>query len=188
MHNKNNGAISQLLTGLILSFCAGISAVHADDPLNLTKQADIAFGTIDFEGTTGLGNITLGSNGNVTYGSNTSGNGMGTPAQLQITGTVGTTVSISCSNTGSLRLPGGASMQLSPVRFSIGASSTGSYATDTECSGNGIGVTTHTISANASENTIFIGGALNINGQPLTNGTYSTANGGSLPDFQILVQ
>lgn len=188
MHNNKNRINFLLAAGLLLPALLPISA-WADDPLTLTKQADISFGTIDFIGSIGSGNVTIGTNGNITYGSNTSGSGIGTPAQLQITGPVGSSVTVSCATTGTIALPSGGVLNLPVVRFNIGAANTGSFATGTECTGIGQTVATHTISSVASENTIFIGASLATDHQSLTSGLYSGTNtGGSLPTFQILAQ
>lgn len=164
------------------------SLAYADDPLGLNRQANISFGKIDFEGPVGSGNVQLGSNGTVTYGNNTSGTGLGTPAQLEITGTVGTIVSISCSDSGSLVQSGHGSLPISGIRFNIGAGNVGPYITGTACTGIANGVATHTIGATASDNTLFIGATLELNNQSLSNGTFGTSGGGIMPSFQILVQ
>ena len=159
-----------------------------DEVLGVSKLNDMSFGTIDFDGSTGIGDVALGSNGGIGYGGNTSGNGMGTPAQMLITGPVGTTVTISCSQSGSLMRGGGTALSLSPVVFRIGAGYTGPFATDTVCAGLGVTVATHTIGTDAADNTLFVGGKLAVHSQPLSSGAYGAGQGGVLPSFQLLVQ
>ncbi len=162
------------------------SPTYAD--LTITKLADISFGTIDFTDPTATGNITLATNGTITYGANTSGSGFGTPGQLELAADVGTTLAISCS-TGILAAPAGSTLPITPVNFVIGASNVGSYAAGTECAGLNNSVASHTITATASENTLFIGGLLAVDGQSLQNGTYLSSNlGGSQPSFRVIVQ
>lgn len=171
-----------------MAFAMLLCVMPAHAQLNITKLTDISFGTIDFTDTTAVGDITMGSNGNITYGSNTSGSGVGTPGQLLLEADVGTTISIACS-TGTLALPAGTTIPITPVNFVIGTANVGSYAAGTECAGLGTSVATHTLSASQSENTLFIGGRLAINGQPLQNGAYLGSNfGGGQPSFRVLVQ
>lgn len=171
---------------MALAVLFGIAPTYAQ--LNINKLANLSFGTIDFTETTAVGNITMGSNGNITYGFNTSGSGVGTPGQLLLEADVGTTISIACS-TGTLALSGGGTIPITPVNFVIGTANVGNYATGTECAGLSTSVATHTITATQSENTLFIGGLLAINGQTLQNGTYQGSNlGGAQPSFRMLVQ
>ena len=147
------------------------------------------FGTIDFLDTAAAGNVTLATNGIVTYGSTTSGAGSGVPGQLEIIGTPGTTVEISCSTDATLALTGNGTLSITPVNFVIGTANVTGYNAGTPCSGVGASVATHTITATSSENTIFIGGNLNTNAVTLHNGTFTSSNsGGAQPAFRILVQ
>jgi PPE-repeat protein len=161
-------------------------AAYAD--VGLTKVADISFGQIDYSGSTGNGNITMGSNGVVVYGNNTSGNGFGTPGQIEITGDEGTVVAIACS-TGELARTGASNLQINPVRFNIGSANVGAYVNGIECAGIDQTVTTHVISATPAENVMYLGGQLVVNGQSLDNGLYEGgASGGSMPAVRILLQ
>lgn len=172
---------------MLLPFFAP-SLSHAD-ALSLNKIADLSFGTIDFADPTASGNITMGTNGTITYGNNTSGNGTGTAGQIEITGDVGVTLTIACSTSASLGLPGQPSLPITPLGFVIGTGNVGPLNAATECTGEDNSVTTHTISAIASENIIFVSGILAINGLTLTNATYLGSNsGGTQPFFRVLVQ
>lgn len=174
------------LKGYVL-VCAMLPLVAYAD-VGLTKLVDISFGQIDFSGNTGNGNITMGSNGVVIYGNNTSGNGFGTPGQIEITGDEGTVVSIACSG-GELARTGASNLQIEPVHFNIGSANVGPYGNGVECAGIGQTVATHVISATPAENVMYLGGQLVVNGQSLGNGLYEGgASGGSMPSVRILLQ
>ena len=186
MHNNKKRAA--ILPGIVMSCLMLLCATSAHAQLNITTQADIAFGIIDFSAPTAVGDITLGTNGNVTYGTTTSGGGVGTPGQILLDAPEGTTLSIACSG-GTLANPGGATLPIDPVTFVLGTTNVGPYGSGTVCAGLGTSVATHTLTTVATQNTIVIGGTLAINGQPVGGGTYNGTNlGASQPSFRMLVQ
>lgn len=191
MHNKKNRlacSVALILGFAIALLCPALNSAHAQS-ISVNKVADLSYGNIDFLGSTAMGDITLATNGIIVYGSNTSGSGNGTPGQMEITGTPGTIVTIACANTGTLALPGNGTLTITPVNFIVGATNVGAYNTATECIDLNTSVATHNITATASENTLFIGGKLNTDGQPTHNGVFSSTNsGGVQPAFRVLVQ
>jgi hypothetical protein len=134
------------------------------------------FGKVEFTNTTLNGNLTIGPNGAITYSANSSGPGTGTAGQVQINGTTGLTVTVSCNNSMTLRHESGNTIGLTNLRISIGTPQT--FAAATACDGDlNNNVLTHVINANAAQNIIYLGGRLATNGAIVQNGIYQASNG-----------
>jgi hypothetical protein len=145
------------------------------------------FGLTEFAGSTATANLTMGTDGSVTYAGNLAGSGIGTGGQVRIDATTGDVVTIACSSSATLARVGQDPLPLNPVRVSLGG--TASYSGASTCSGVGTTVFTHTISSSPSANIVYFGGRLLTSGLTLSNGDYSTANGGGTPvTLRVIIQ
>jgi hypothetical protein len=168
---------------LILFMALLAPIVHGQ---SLTVQQGMAFGSIAFSGNPQSGNIPMGTNGTVMYGSSTDGNGFGTPAQLTIGGDVDTVVDIRCSDSATLAHSSGNTLTLSPIKMSLINGQTFSAATT--CAGLATSALSHTVSANAALNTLWLGGQLQTHGQNVANGAYGThVPGGNAITVQVII-
>lgn len=153
----------------------------------LSSPQGMNFGPITFAGNPQNGQITMGTNGAILYGASTSGSGVGTPGQVQITATAGSVVNIRCRNTARVAKVGSTTLNVGPIKVSMGTGQT--YAAATQCAGLNTVILTHTISANSSLNTLYVGGRLQTNNATVANGTYSaTTSGGQLVTIRVILQ
>jgi hypothetical protein len=150
----------------------------------LVNPVSMGFGKTDFS-TPLVGSISLGSNGVVAYTGVFNGLGVGTAGQLEIAGTTGVVVEVSCTG-GTLAHSGGATLVLG-TELAMGPSNVGGWGTNPSCTGLGNVVATHTINATTTENVLYLGGQLNPSS--LVGGAYSTALTGGTPiTVRVLVQ
>jgi hypothetical protein len=150
----------------------------------LINPVNMAFGKTEFN-TPLVGSISLGSNGTVAYSGVFNGLGVGTAGQLEIVGTTGVVMEISCLG-GTLAHSGGATLVLG-TELAMGPSNVGGWGTNPSCTGLGNVVATHTINATTSENVLYLGGQLTPSS--LVGGAYSTAIMGGTPiSVRVLVQ
>lgn len=153
----------------------------------LTVQQTINFGPITFAGNPQVGQITMGTNGTVTYGTSTSGSGVGTPGRVLITGTTGSVVNIRCRNTARISKTGSTNLSIGPVKISMGTGQT--YAAATQCAGLTNVLFTHTLTGNTALDTILIGGRIQTNNITVSNGLYKASNtGGQLATVRVILQ
>lgn len=166
---------------------AALPAAPAVAQVVLVENNGISFGQIDYKpGVSGM-TVQMGSNGNVIYDMNTEGGGFGTAGQIEIQATAGTQVSIACDSTGTLA-KSGQTLALSDLRFNVGSTNVAAFSGGVACTGLANGVATHTTTGTPTDDTLYIGGALTINGMAVTSGSFSAANvGGTLPSFRVLV-
>lgn len=166
--------------------CLAFAPALAQAQVSLSLLNDMAFGQTEFSGTPS-GNITLGTNGTLSYGGNMSGSGLGTAAQVQITGTAGTVVDISCDTTATLAKAGFTDLTLSPVKLSVATGN--AYVADTACIGIGSVVASHTLTSTGSDNIVLIGGQLQTSGVSVGSGVYSAAAaGGTKVNLRVIIQ
>lgn len=152
--------------------------------LTLQVNANLNFGKIDYA-TPLNGNISMGTNGTISYGSSYSGSGTGTVGQIEIQDSNGVIVDISCAD-GTIAHSGGGTLTLTTTAV-VGSSNVAGYGSNPTCSGLGSTILTHTIVSGAANNTIYVGGRLTPSS--LTAGTFNTSNGGGqVIQFQVVVQ
>ncbi len=153
----------------------------------LTLLNDINFGKIEFAATRLAGQLQMGTNGVVTYGTNFTGNGTGTAGRIQIGGTTGLTASIRCLNTMVAVRSGAQNLTISPVKVSRQTPQT--YAAGPNCRGLTTTAVTHVISATPSNNIIYLSGRLQTNNRVVGNGIYTTAGtGGTRGNVRVVYQ
>lgn len=140
--------------------------------------SNIRFPTIEFAMNPLAGQIRMGTNGAMTYPTGASGASTGIPGQVQITGTVGSAVSIRCRRSATLLGPSGATLAINPAAVSIGTGQT--YSAAPKCNGLTTTVITHTLTSNASQNILYLAGQLQSNGVTLVNGSYSISTGNKI--------
>ncbi len=170
--------IRRLKTRFFYAFAAFLALVPCLQPAAqaLVNPVAMAFGKIDFF-TPHTGSISLGTDGSVATSGNFSGNGIGVAGQLEITGTTGDVVEVSCAN-GTLAHSSGATLALFG-EVVVGPGAVGPWGVGAACAGLTAVLLTHSINATAAENILFLGGRLTPT--TLQNGPYSTANPGGAP-------
>ncbi len=143
--------------------------------LSVTLLANMSFGSMEYTNPI-MGDLTLGSDGGLTYPPSLNGNGVGTAGQVRIGGTPGDTVSIACDTNATLTHTASGGLTLGPIVLSVGGGA--AYGAGLPCSGLGTPTTTHVISASTNDNVVYIGARLQTNGASLSSGMYDTMNGG----------
>lgn len=171
---RRSATFAGLAVALALGMACGANA------LTLTRVAGISFGTIEFTGDPVSGNVTMGTNGTVTYGTSLSGSGVGTVAQVELADAAGTVIDIRCTDTSTLAVDAGHTIAATHA-IVIGPANLGAYPAAMGCQGPGTTVTSYTLSGTPADDTIYLTALLNTNGLNLINGTYTTTNAGGAP-------
>lgn len=145
---------------------------------SVTKLSDVdlltAYAPATFSGS--YYNI-IGTNSSVSYAAGYSGPATATVGSLRINGPVGTTVQVSCDTTGSARNSvgccGNLNRAIDQTRFVIGTANAVGPGSGNVCAGVGSSVVNHTITGNAAQDTILLGGRFNVTNVRI-GGQYST--------------
>ncbi|MCA3243843.1 MAG: hypothetical protein INF43_00870 [Alphaproteobacteria bacterium] len=170
--------IGLLGAGLLALLAGPAWAVSLVDPVTLN------FGKTDYALPL-TGTIALGTDGTVAYSGAFDGSGVGAAGQLRLQDTPGTVVEIACAD-GTLAHSGGATLALEGG-LAVGAANVGTYGAALACDGLGTVLTTHSLTAQNSENIIFFGGRLTPTS--LQAGAYTTTNTGGVPlAVRVVVQ
>lgn len=152
----------------------------------ISNIAAMSFGSVEDAGGGNRG-LQMGTDGNVIYIGNVSGNGVGSAASALIGGTTGLTVGISCEKIATLSDGLGGTVGLKNIGATMGVASATSFAGMTLCKGFGRrkDVFQHVLTGIPAQDTLLLGGEITISGQP-QSGNFSTANTGGSP-FAIRV-
>lgn len=146
----------------------------------LSVISNMNFGSIEYAAPKLKGSINIGTNGTVTYGTNTTGSGLGTSGKVQMSAPVGTVAGIRCTKNATIAHSGGSSISTNNVAIRVG--STGPYGSGTNCRANlNKNTITHTITATPAQNVVYIAAQLNSNNVTVTGGTYSSSISGGVP-------
>lgn len=143
---------------------------------SLSQSKDIDFSTITYQ-ENATGDISIGTNGKINYGSGFSGSGMGKAGSVKVNGSVGEEVNISCDNQAMLS-NSDINLEIKNVELSFGQSGS-AFGNGHKCEGIENAIATHAISDQDGENIIKFGAMIT----PSTNQmakevSLSTQNGG----------
>lgn len=178
-----------ILISIVFCFIALIKNDTAyASPIRFIKNQiiNIGFGTIYFT-STASGNISMGTNSSISYGSGYSGSGSGTAGAAPISGgKTGDFVDITCSSTAILS-DGTNTMSITfaEIAMDLGVA----FGSGTTCAGIGNSPLTHQMSATLSDNIIYMGAQIDGSTAPTEAGAYNTTNSGGTPFIiQIVLQ
>lgn len=141
------------------------------EAVTVTTATDVAFGNVDVN-LAGTGSLTLNPDGSFTTsgtGITSSGSGTVSAGQINLTGSNGINIDVSCS-AATVANSGGETVS-TPTTISLTASATG-----TAC--NGVGTSVVTASLTTGSTSLFMGAALDIAnmGSVTTTGVFATTN------------
>jgi hypothetical protein len=177
---------SFLLSGLLIILFLMNNPAYAQ--LSLSSPTNLNFGAIEFSAGGGQNDVFLGTNGSVTYSNNFTGNGSGTPGELLIIDSIGTTVEIACNK--DLTIADGAStVAVDQIEYVIGLANGVGTGVGQACRGVSKFDQTHVVTGNAAQDTLLIGGRIRAAVSSVFDGTWSSLNtGGVGVTFMVLVQ
>ncbi len=167
-----------LMIGFLTGALAGAPAQAQS--FGVTKNSDVDLGSAYAPATfSGSYHNTIGTNGSMSYASTYTGPAVATAGSLRITGPAGTVVQISCDENGSMRNTGGCCGNqhrgIDQTRFTVGTSNARGPGLGSQCSGLNDNVVTHTLTGNAAQDTILLGGRMHVTNVRI-GGQYVTTN------------
>lgn len=150
------------------------------------QMVGIEFSTIYFT-STASGNIDIGANSSISYGSGYSGGGSGTAGVIPISGgKVGDFIDITCSSMATLSDDIN-TMPISSTEIVMGSGV--AFGSGTSCAGIGNSPLTHQMSSTSSNNIIYMGARIDGSTAPAEAGTYNTINSGGVSlIIQVILQ
>lgn len=144
-----------LVLGIAITFLLQAKLPLAADAGFLSLR-DMDFGRIYYT-SSATGNVKMGSNGIIDYTNGYSGDAIGTPGSVVVTGDIGAIVDISCKKLIYVS-DGSNTMKISGLEMEPAPGL--NYASGTRCAGIKTPIYSIPISDNPSENTFYIGGKL----------------------------
>jgi hypothetical protein len=125
--------------------------------ISLSNAQNMDFSIIKFSQNI-TGDVYLGTDGNLSYGAGFSGDNNGKAGSVDISGTIGESVSISCDKTGRLS-DENISLELKSIEFSMGKFGK-AFGSGEKCKGIESSSLSHLISPNNENNTVKFGAQL----------------------------
>lgn len=163
------------------------SASSAYAAITLNNAVAMAFTRIEYNGSSN-GNISLGTNGNITYTGGYQGDGTGVAGQLRINDSSGITVDVTCSDTATIS-DGSNTFTIQNLEIVVGSANRVATGLANDCQGLGTGAVGHTLNNTAANDTIYIGGQIDGGSGVSAEGTYNTSNSGGVPiSIRVVVQ